>query len=79
MKKQTVKPNQQALLRAARTRLKVSNAELAALLGKSEPAILAWLAPETSGKFRNMPEGSQLLLNRILAEHKTKRKGKAAA
>ena len=61
---------QQEQLRAARTRLKVSNAELAERLGKSEAAMLAWLAPESSAKHRTMPKSAKLLLAAILADEK---------
>lgn len=72
MKKTKAVATQQAQLRAARKRLKVSNAELARMLGKSEGAILSWLAPKTSGKHRTMPQGSKLLLAAILADAKRK-------
>lgn len=63
---------QQQELRAARVRLKVSNAELAAKLGVSPAAILSWLAPKSSGKHRTMPRPAKLLLAAILAQHKGK-------
>ena len=69
MKKAT---QQQDQLRTARKRLNATTAELAAMLGKSEAALLAWLAPESAAKHRTMPAGSRMLLERILAEHRAK-------
>lgn len=65
---------QQELLRQAREKLKVSNTELAKMLGKSEAGLLAWLSPSTSKKFRTMPEIWRDRLASILAEHRAKAK-----
>lgn len=64
---------QQELLRAARKLLDVTNADLAARLGKSEAAVIAWLSPATSAKHRTMPAGSRMLLERILKEYRAKK------
>ena len=64
--------DQAALLRRARTALGMTNAELADALGKSEAALLSWLAPKGAVKHRAMPKGSRMLLARILAERKAK-------
>ena len=66
--------DQAALLRKARKTLGKTNAELAADLGVSEPALIAWLAPLGAKKRRSMRKGSRLLLERILAEHQAKAK-----
>jgi hypothetical protein len=63
---------QAPLLRKARAKLKKTNAEFAESLGVSEATMLAWLAPTTSGKHRNMPRRSRLLLAAILANAKRK-------
>jgi hypothetical protein len=62
--------DQAALLRKARAKLKKTNAEFAESLGVSEATMLAWLAPKTSGKHRNMPHRSRLLLAAILENAK---------
>lgn len=70
MKKTTATQDQAALLRRARQALGWTNERLAQELGKSLPALLAWLAPKGAAKHRTMPASARLLLSRILAEHK---------
>jgi predicted DNA-binding transcriptional regulator AlpA len=65
--------SQQDLLRAARKRLKVNNAELARMLGKSRPTLYSWLAKDTAPMKRTMPESSRLLLARLLADAKRRK------
>lgn len=65
--------DQAALLRAARRTLKLTNGELAAALGKSAPALLAWLAPKGAAKHRKMPDGSRLLLAHLVAAKRKSR------
>lgn len=65
--------DQAELLRSARRALGMTNAQLADALGKSEAALLAWLAPKQAGKHRVMPKGSKLLLERLLAEHRSRK------
>lgn len=69
-----VKAKDQAdILKAARKALGMTNPELAAALGKSQKAIETWLAPAGAAMRRQMPEGSKLLLARILADAKRKK------
>lgn len=78
MKKTTQAKPQQELLRAARKQLgekgkPLTNAELAVKLGKKSAAgILAWLAPESSGKHRTMPKGARMLLAALMAAKRAK-------
>lgn len=74
MKKSGRTEDQAALLRRARKALDYTNEELAAALGKSLPALMAWLAPKDAAKHRTMPNGSRLLLLRILADAKRGRR-----
>lgn len=62
--------SQQKLLRKARQLLSLTNEELASALGKSEAALIAWLAPEGAAKHRKMPESARLVLNAILSKKK---------
>ncbi|MBP6421892.1 MAG: hypothetical protein KA271_03260 [Propionivibrio sp.] len=66
--------NQADVLRNARDRLKVRSDELAAMLGVSLPTIRSWIAPTTSKVHRSMPKTAQLLLDRILAEPRQKKR-----
>jgi DNA-binding transcriptional regulator YiaG len=60
-------------LRAAKETLGVTSAGLAELLGVSEITIGNWLLPHTSNRHREMPLTAKLLLDRILADHNTKK------
>jgi DNA-binding transcriptional regulator YiaG len=66
--------NQAEVLRSARERLKVRSSELAEMLGVSLPTLRSWIAPETSKVHRSMPRTAQLLLDRILAEVRQKKR-----
>ena len=66
-------PKQQNLLRQVRSALGWKNAQIAEALGVSTPTLNAYLAPDTAKRFRPIPEASRMLLQRILAEHRTKR------
>jgi DNA-binding transcriptional regulator YiaG len=70
--------SQQDLLRKVREAFELSNDELAEALGVPLDTLLAYLVSETAKKHRKMPEADQLVLTRILAEHKAP-KGKAKA
>ena len=65
--------SQQKLLKKVRATFDLTNEELAAALGASLDALLAYLAPQTAKKFRKMPDADRLVLSRILD---TKRKRK---
>jgi hypothetical protein len=60
--------NQAEVLRNARDRLKVRSDQLAEMLGVALPTLRSWIAPETSKVHRSMPKTAQLLLDRILAD-----------
>ena len=65
---------QAEVLRAARELLKVDSAELAEMLGVSLPALRSWIAPTSSKVHRSMPRTAQLLLDRILADNRQKKR-----
>lgn len=64
--------SQQDLLRRARTRLGITNEELAEALNVSQPTLRSYLAPESAGRFRKMGNTDKLLLREILAAYKKK-------
>lgn len=72
MKKKGV--SQQELLRSARKRLDMTNAELADALGKSRSALEAWLMPDSAKSHRNMPASAKLLLQHVLLARRHTRK-----
>jgi DNA-binding transcriptional regulator YiaG len=65
---------QAEVLRAAREQLKVDSAELAEMLGVSLSTLRSWIAPTSSKVHRSMPRTAQLLLDRILADKRTKKR-----
>ena len=65
---------QAEVLRAARAQLKADSAELAELLGVSLPTLRSWIAPTSSKVHRSMPRTAQLLLERILADNRQKKR-----
>lgn len=60
--------SQRDLLRKVREAYEATNEELASALGISLAALLAYLAPEGTAKYRRMPEGDKLVLSRVLAD-----------
>lgn len=67
--------SQQQVIREARNVLKMTTGELAEAIGKSEAALLSWLAPDGNAKARRMPAESRLVLERIIQEHKAAKRG----
>lgn len=65
---------QAEVLRAAREQLKVDSAELAEMLGVSLSTLRSWIAPTSSKVHRSMPRTAQLLLDRILADNRQKKR-----
>lgn len=68
------KKKQAKVLREARDELELTNAELADLLGVSQYTLLNWMLPEESAGRRAMPKTAELLLERILSDHRGKKK-----
>lgn len=64
--------SQQELLRRVRKALDLTNDELAEAIGVKPATLLAYLAPDTAAKHRQLPAESRLVLQRLLA---AKRKG----
>jgi DNA-binding XRE family transcriptional regulator len=66
--------SQQDLLRKVREAFELTNEELAETLGVGADTLMAYLAPETAKKFRQMPQADKLILARIL-KGRRERKG----
>lgn len=64
--------SQQEQLRRVRKALALTNEGLAQALGVKPATLLAYLAPDTAAKHRQLPAESRLVLRRLLA---AKRKG----
>jgi hypothetical protein len=64
---------QQMLLRRARASLKATNAQLAEALGVKLPTIKGYLAPDSAGKHRPLPDSLRSILEWILNDTKRRR------
>jgi DNA-binding XRE family transcriptional regulator len=62
--------SQQKLLRKVRDAFELTNEELAEALGVPPDTLLAYLAPESARKYRQMAEADRLVLARILGKRK---------
>ena len=65
---------QARLLRRARDTLELTSEQLAGELGVSLPALRSWLLPADNKAHREMPQTAKLLLERILADEKAKKR-----
>lgn len=65
---------QQDQLRKLRELFALTNDELAAAIGVSHATLNAYMAPESSGRYRKMPAADLLIVSRIIETHKRKRK-----
>ena len=65
---------QAKLLRDAREQLELTSEQLAEELGVSLPTLRSWLLPADNKAHREMPLTAKLLLERILADNRGKRK-----
>jgi hypothetical protein len=59
--------SQEELLRKVREAFELTNDELAAALSINPHTLLAYLAPDSAKKRRQMPQADRLVLSRILA------------
>jgi len=65
---------QQQMLRAARQALNITTEELAVQVGAKLKTLRSWLLPDDSKSHRQMSNSARLLLDRIMAEHRQKKK-----